>query len=254
MERIRDTLKAAGLRVWIDDTGLDPGDENWQVVIENAIRQSACVVCIMSPHTPGSSWVRNELVFARHLKKRVYPVHVAGDSDKVVMLNLAAAHMVDVRDASLYQSRMKHLVDVIRRNHLFDNALIVTSSLRRDTIDEIETKRRLIDEISPFKIPDHEIHRLLVTQGEPDVPRTHIILKEGMFTIGRENSSSFIVSDLRVSNKHCQFVYTEAGFFLRDLASTNGTYVNDELIIGRILRDSDLIRLGRIVLKYRTNR
>ena len=37
---------------------------------------------------------------------------------------------------------------------------------------------------------------------------------------------------------------------LRDLGSTNGTYVNDELIDEYVLRDGDLIKIGRTIFKF----
>jgi diguanylate cyclase (GGDEF)-like protein len=37
---------------------------------------------------------------------------------------------------------------------------------------------------------------------------------------------------------------------LRDLGSTNGTYVNDELVDEYVLRDGDLIKIGRCIFKF----
>ena len=37
---------------------------------------------------------------------------------------------------------------------------------------------------------------------------------------------------------------------LRDLGSTNGTYVNDELVDEYVLRDGDLIKIGRTIFKF----
>ena len=41
------------------------------------------------------------------------------------------------------------------------------------------------------------------------------------------------------------------GYRLRDLGSTNGTYVNDEPIRERTLEDGDRITIGETVLEFR---
>ncbi len=39
---------------------------------------------------------------------------------------------------------------------------------------------------------------------------------------------------------------------LRDLKSTNGTYVNDKRVEQHELVDSDFLRLGQVVLKFKS--
>src|SRR5690606_2783421 len=43
---------------------------------------------------------------------------------------------------------------------------------------------------------------------------------------------------------------TGKSIMLRDLGSTNGTYVNDELVDEYVLRDGDLIKIGRCIFKF----
>ena len=51
--------------------------------------------------------------------------------------------------------------------------------------------------------------------------------------------------DLPVSGRHAAVVFRDGDWILRDLASTNGTFVNGERIKGEHqLADQDLIRLG----------
>ena len=51
--------------------------------------------------------------------------------------------------------------------------------------------------------------------------------------------------DLPVSGRHAAVVFRDGDWILRDLASTNGTYVNGERIKGEHqINDQDLIRLG----------
>ena len=65
-------------------------------------------------------------------------------------------------------------------------------------------------------------------------------------TLGRQPSSDVVVSEAGVSRQHAQIIETPEGYRLRDLASTNGTFVNQKRITGDdyILKDGDQIRLG----------
>ena len=250
MQRVCETLESAGLKVWIDDTGLESGTDNWQKVIEQAIIESACVICVLTPNAYDSKWVRRELAYAELQGKKNYPVHIEGTLRVVSMLNLATTHMVDVRESRLYQPRMEQLIHTIKRNYLAEEQLTSTHPLKHSTLRNAE-KEQLFEKIRSISIPENEIHLLLVTKGEINVPRANVKLDQPLFTIGRNDSNTFIVSDDLVSNKHCRFVYTQSGYFLVDLASTNGTYVNDEMTYGQFLRDRDEICIGRIYLRYR---
>ncbi len=64
------------------------------------------------------------------------------------------------------------------------------------------------------------------------------------FTIGRGEENSLCVRDLLVSRCHAEITEMELGFYLRDLGSRNGTYVNGARITAQMLNDGDRIRLG----------
>ena len=53
-----------------------------------------------------------------------------------------------------------------------------------------------------------------------------------------------------VSRNHCRIRYEGDQFLIRDLGSTNGTYVDDELVEETRLRDGDQIKIGRTILKF----
>jgi diguanylate cyclase (GGDEF)-like protein len=56
-----------------------------------------------------------------------------------------------------------------------------------------------------------------------------------------------------VSRRHARFVQVLGEWFIEDLSSTNGTFVNDEKVFERRrLRDGDIIRFGEGVVKFLT--
>ena len=67
-------------------------------------------------------------------------------------------------------------------------------------------------------------------------------------TIGREEGNSIQLNDERISRYHLKLQEDNDKIVLTDLESTNGTKVNGEDIQVRIVRDGDMISLGRSLL------
>ena len=68
--------------------------------------------------------------------------------------------------------------------------------------------------------------------------------------IGRSVKCDIQISEESVSRNHCLIRQVGRSYVIRDLGSTNGTYVNDEPIDEAILRDGDLIKIGSTILKF----
>ena len=75
-------------------------------------------------------------------------------------------------------------------------------------------------------------------------------LNQSALTIGRSSKSDVQVDQESVSRSHAKIINTGKTIILRDLGSTNGTYVNDELIDEYVLRDGDFIKIGRTIFKF----
>jgi len=67
-------------------------------------------------------------------------------------------------------------------------------------------------------------------------------------TIGREEGNTIQLNDERISRYHLKLQDDKDKIVLTDLESTNGTKVNGEDIQVRIVRDGDMISLGRSLL------
>ncbi len=68
--------------------------------------------------------------------------------------------------------------------------------------------------------------------------------------IGRSSKADIQIDQESVSRNHCKLINTGKSVMLRDLGSTNGTYVNDELVDEYVLRDGDFIKIGRSIFKF----
>ncbi|MFP4056116.1 MAG: ATP-binding protein [Candidatus Brocadiia bacterium] len=69
-------------------------------------------------------------------------------------------------------------------------------------------------------------------------------------TIGRAHSNRVVLYDRRVSAHHAAVEPQDSGYEIRDLGSSNGTYVNGLLITRSRLRPGDAIQLGDTVLAF----
>ena len=75
-------------------------------------------------------------------------------------------------------------------------------------------------------------------------------LDKERLTIGRKPGNDICIDNLAVSRKHALAITIINDSFLEDLGTTNGTYVNGELIKKHVLKDGDVIRIGKHELRY----
>src|SRR5438477_2329070 len=75
-------------------------------------------------------------------------------------------------------------------------------------------------------------------------------LDSANIVIGRSSKSEIQIDQESVSRNHAKIINTGKSIILRDLGSTNGTYVNDQLIDEYVLRDGDFIKIGRTIFKF----
>jgi len=76
-------------------------------------------------------------------------------------------------------------------------------------------------------------------------------LKSSRTVIGRDPSCDITIRDNAMSRSHAAVDLLGRGYFLTDLNSTNGTYLDDQLLRGRTpLEGGELIRMGGCILKF----
>jgi two-component system, cell cycle response regulator len=68
--------------------------------------------------------------------------------------------------------------------------------------------------------------------------------------IGRSSKCDIQIDQESISRNHSKIVNTGKSILVRDLGSTNGTYVNDEPVEEHTLHDGDLIKIGRTIFKF----
>jgi len=130
-----------------------------------------------------------------------------------------------------------------------------------------EHNRSLLDEI--LNLEDSETPLLAGTslryvQGVVQVPQVYLVTNfladctqslfqpDGVWVVGRDRANALPIQDKRLSRRHAAIHYVDGqGFYLVDLNSTNGSFVNGEPIKQCILlKDGDRVRLGSLAFSF----
>ena len=90
---------------------------------------------------------------------------------------------------------------------------------------------------------------ILRTTADGTPERTFRILAGSVRTIGRATGADFIVDAPLISRVHCRLtVLADGTLEVRDLDSTNGTFVNGRRIESARLAPGDRLGVGRVEL------
>ncbi|MFV0416615.1 MAG: FHA domain-containing protein [Chthoniobacterales bacterium] len=83
----------------------------------------------------------------------------------------------------------------------------------------------------------------------PDAPFT-LELTEDKVSVGRLADNELHIPHDSVSSRHAELVSSDGSYLLKDLDSTNGTFVNGEQISEKLLTEGDSVRFGRVDAVY----
>src|SRR5215470_9806431 len=81
-------------------------------------------------------------------------------------------------------------------------------------------------------------------------PGRRFTLQRDEHFVGRRRDLDLPIDVDSVSRQHARFYRFDGDWWLEDLQSTNGTYVNDEVVSRRRLEDGDIVRFGEAVAKF----
>ncbi len=92
----------------------------------------------------------------------------------------------------------------------------------------------------------------LVILSEGMTGRSHE-LKVDKTTIGRVEDNTFQIPEPSVSSHHCEVLLRGNEVVVRDLNSTNGSFINGEKITEKVLKPGQTLRLGQIEIRLETD-
>jgi len=80
---------------------------------------------------------------------------------------------------------------------------------------------------------------------------SYVIRKGTSFSIGRLPDNDIVIENEAVSSKHTRIISKDEKYYIDDLNSTNGTFVNKKKITFHMLRDEDIITIGKHELVFK---
>src|SRR5271169_520806 len=78
-------------------------------------------------------------------------------------------------------------------------------------------------------------------------------LKVEKTTIGRVEDNTFQIAEPSVSSHHCEVLLRGADVVVRDLDSTNGTFLSGQKITEAVIKPGQILRLGQIEMRLETD-
>ena len=128
------------------------------------------------------------------------------------------------------------------------------------SIDTVREAASLVGLEAPSSIADEneaaeEFGETVVPQGKLLIKRSghpveEYALEQSSIVVGRDRLCDICISGLKSSRFHALFSLTEEGVVVADLASTNGTIVNDKRVDRYVLDDKDIVSLGDTRIAY----
>ncbi|CAE7944757.1 fhaA [Symbiodinium necroappetens] len=88
---------------------------------------------------------------------------------------------------------------------------------------------------------------------KPDGTQKDIPIREGRHIVGRTDEAQLRIPLATVSRKHCELVFEGEKLVIRDLGSSNGTYINHERVQNAELGAGDVLGIGPCLLTVQIN-
>jgi DNA-binding NtrC family response regulator len=87
-----------------------------------------------------------------------------------------------------------------------------------------------------------------LADGDDDLPVLEVSAEPRV--IGRRPGCHLVLHDKKVSAAHCEVVASERGVRIRDLGSSNGTFVGELRVVEAVLRQACTVRCGETQLQF----
>jgi len=97
---------------------------------------------------------------------------------------------------------------------------------------------------------------IVIDAGASDRPPGSALPARAVTAIGRDLDNDVVINDPTISGRHAVLNRRDAAWWLEDLGSTNGTFVNDQRL-GRaapaVVRSGDVVQFGAVRLRLVTD-
>ena len=114
---------------------------------------------------------------------------------------------------------------------------------------DIKTRVTPLNELKlPIK-PGQDCLVVIYSSHPAQFGKRHVLSDEPVL-LGRGSENTIVLENDSVSRRHARIERRDRQYYVLDLDSTNGTYVNDEVVKEYQLRRGDQVKVGDTILKY----
>ena len=114
---------------------------------------------------------------------------------------------------------------------------------------DIKTRVTPLDELKLPTKPGSDCLVIIYSSDARQFGKRHVLGPEPIL-LGRGSENTIVLENDSVSRRHCKIERRGRTYHVQDLNSTNGTYVNDELISDYQLRRGDQVKVGDTIFKF----
>ncbi len=126
-------------------------------------------------------------------------------------------------------------------------APVFTPAEREQRREEREVERTVAGEKMDFSA---HINPRLIVEGSPIIPAGVVFPLEGWITVGRAATSDIVLDEQFVSSTHARLLPRGQFYYVEDLGSTNGTFVNEKQVTEAQLKLDSRVRIGETTFRY----
>jgi len=121
------------------------------------------------------------------------------------------------------------------------------------SVTDLEEKTRVtqvVQKVTPEEGTGNDC-LVVIYSPEPGLLGKRFVLDKAILRVGRGADNTVVLEGDSVSRRHARFEKRGSHWHVVDLNSTNGTYLNEQLIVGeQMLNNSDRIKIGPAILKF----
>ncbi len=126
-------------------------------------------------------------------------------------------------------------------------APVFTPAEREQRREEREVERTMDGQKMDFSA---HINPRLIVEESPIIPPGVVFPLEGWITVGRAANSDIVLDEQFVSSTHARMVLRGQFYYVEDLGSTNGTFVNEKQVTEAQLKLDSRLRIGETTFRY----
>ncbi len=161
------------------------------------------------------------------------------------------------RAIQLYSSGIAQQINSLCDHALASAAIegfqqIDASGIKRSARELALKPYRKAPEVTPLA-KDDTLEQARLTIQPKEQESWYFPLGEQTITLGRLAYNELPLPHHLISRQHARISKRQRGYFLEDLSSTNGTFVNGKPIQGHWLNSGDLIRIGKVTITFHGN-